>query len=163
MRCNAYLTGMTLASPIPKPALIWMGIALGLAGLYALRALLTEIPPQDHVALSLVLCALLLQVGINLERYVLKISLSENRCWVYHHRAGACNVRSLPVSAIHSACLEMQPRNNTLNPELGRLVLITSLGMIPIGEKYLQKSNLLEQTCQQINDFLASRDRYLHA
>lgn len=163
MRCKAYLTGMTLASPIPKPALIWLGITLALGSLYGFRALLTEIPPQDHVALSLLLCALLTQVGMSLERYMLKLSLTENRCWVSHHRAGSRSVRSLPISVIHSACLEMHQSNRSEHSGLGRIVLITSLGMIPISEKYQANLTLLEKTCQQINDFLATKDRYLYA
>lgn len=134
-----------------------------LAGFYLIRAMTQVIPPEDHVALSAILCTFLLLALINLEQTVLKISLSQNRCWLRHHRLGMLKERSLPVSQIHSAKVEYLTAKGDTDMQFARLVLVTSLGMIPVNEHFQEHPTRMDSACQQINSFLHSQRQYLAA
>lgn len=163
MRCREYLTELEMESSLPRTAWGWLTLALLLAGMYLLRAMIQDIPPEDHLALSLLLCTFLALVWINLEQTVLKFSLPENRCWLRHHRCGMLKERSLPVSQIHSARVEYQSTSGNADTQLARLVLVTSLGMIPVSEHYQENPALMDGACHQINSFLQSQQLYLTA
>ena len=163
MRCREYLTELELESSLPRTAWVWLSVTMLLASLYLLRAMTQDIPPEDHVALSLLLCTFLTLVWLNLKQTVLKFSLPENRCWLRHHRCGTSRELSLPVSQIHSAKAEYQSANGDAQTQLGRIVLITSLGMIPVSEYFEENPTLLDRACQQINRFLQSQEQYLTA
>lgn len=163
MHCSEHPTDLKLQSSLPKGALVWLGITLFFTSLYVIRASMDVIPPEDHIALSLILCFLLSQLLMNVEQTVLKISLPYNRAWLQHHRFGRRDERSLPVSQIHSARVEYSdtPQNGT--PDCARIVLITALGMIPVNEKYQTNPVQLGKNCQQINSFLESQKLFFEA
>ncbi len=163
MHCRKHSTDLTLQSPLPKVAIVWFGITLFIALLYCIRATIEIIPPQDHFALSIVLCFLLGQVLISMEQTVLKISLPYNRAWLKHHRFCNHHERSLPVSQIHSARLEYSKNPQEGADDCARIVLVTALGMIPVTEEYEKKTVRLRQTCTQINRFLESQTQYFTA
>lgn len=163
MRCREYLTELKLESPLPQTAMLWLAVTLLLAALYISRMFVDIIPPEDHVAIALLLCIFLTQVWVNLEQIVVEISLPNNRCWLRHHRMGKLRERSLPVSQIHSARMEYEQTENVTQAQSARIVLVTSLGMIPVSEHYQTDATLLERACGQINSFLQSQQRYLQA
>jgi len=163
MRCQEYSTELTLASRISPSARLWIGACTLVAGLYILRAILQEIPPQDHVALALILCMLLTQAWLNLKPTVVKINLSQNRCWLKHRNFIRLKERSLPVTQIHSAKLEFQSRPDSIDGPFARIVLITSLGMIPVNADYQANTGELRGACDRLNRFLESHQRMLSA
>ena len=163
MRYREYLTELELESSLPRTAWAWLSVTVLLASMYLLRAMTQDIPPEDHVALSLLLCTFLALVWINLEQTVLTFSLPENRCWLRHHRCGTLKERSLPVSAIHSAQVEYRSISENARQQPGRIVLVTSLGMIPVSEHFQENPAPLDRACLQINSFLQSQQQYLAA
>ena len=163
MRCREYLTELELELSLPRLAWAWLSVSMLIGSLYLIRAITQDIPPEDHVALSLLLCTFLALVWMNLEQTVLKFSLPENRCWLRHHRHGTLKERSLPVSQIHSVKVEYQSASAYPHTQLGRIVLITSLGMIPVSEHFQENPTLLDSACRQINSFLQSQQQFLTA
>jgi len=157
------ITEFKLASPLPGRALAWLYVSILFAGLYGLRALIKDIPPQDHIALSFILCSMLLQAWFYLRQTRLRISLAHNRCWLRHHHLGHFREQSLPVSQIHSAKLEFDQSQKGTDTLSARIVLVTSLGMIPVNQTYSRKAWVLEQACNHINHFLESQNQYLKA
>ncbi|MFK7859532.1 MAG: hypothetical protein AB8B64_11935 [Granulosicoccus sp.] len=157
------ITEFTMMSPLPGKALVWLYAFFLIASLYIVRALIEDIPPQDHVALSFILCFLLTQVWCRLEQTRLRISLPYNRCWLRHHHLGKYKEQSLPVSQIHSAKLEYDDSQTSSNGGSARIVLVTSLGMIPVSLTYSEKARLLDQSCHHINCFLESQKLYFQA
>jgi len=157
------VTQLKLSSPLPRSALAWLAITALIAGLYIWRASIEFIPPEDHVALSIILCCLLTQLWMQVEQTRVTISLPHNRCWLRHHRMGRYTEKSLPVSQIHSARIEHAdtPIYGDIYP--ARIVLVTSLGMIPASTYYPDKPRLLYNTCTRINTFLGSNESYFHA
>lgn len=152
---------MTL--PLPASTLIWLGLTIFFASLYLIRVSVDLIPPQDHVALSLILCFLLVQLWLRLEQTRITINLAHGRCRVRHHRMGSYSERSMPVALIHSARLEYNSNSAVTESSPARLVLLTSLGMIPASLYYSNKAWRLDRECQRINHFLKSNERFLHA
>ncbi len=163
MHCREYPTDLKLHSPLPRIAKIWLGVALFIASLYIVRASIEVIPPEDHFALSVLLCFLLGQVLLSIEQSVLKISLPYNRAWLHHRSFGRYHERSLPVSQIHSARLEFSKKPHDDAPDTARIVLVTALGMIPVSEKYQKNPKHLGTICRQINSFLESQEGLLKA
>ena len=47
--------------------------------------------------------------------------------------------------------------------QLARLVLVTSLGMIPVNEHFQENPTRMDSACQHINSFLHSQRQYLAA
>lgn len=163
MRCQELLTELRLESQLPPKAHLWLCITLFVAGLYLLRSLLQTIPPEDHVAISLVICFFLTQLWFSLEKTSVKLSLHDNRCWLRHHRLGKYDELSLPVSQIHSAKLEYEAKPASDAAPKARITLITSLGMIPINQQYQGNPARLHYACKQINHFLESQPHFLQA
>ena len=44
-----------------------------------------------------------------------------------------------------------------------RIVLVTSLGMIPVNEEYQVDAPDLDDACERINAFLASQTKFMRA
>ncbi|MFK7994267.1 MAG: hypothetical protein AB8B87_09020 [Granulosicoccus sp.] len=152
-----------MALPLPRRALAWLTVSILVSGLYMFRVLIEEIPPQDHVALSFIVCFLLTQTALHLEQTRLRISLPHNRCWLRHHHLGKVREQSLPVTQIHSARLEYSDGQQDLESLNARIVLVTSLGMIPVSHKHTHKAWVLDRTCNHINHFLESKQKYFQA
>lgn len=150
-------TELNIVSPLTRCALGWLYSSILVACLYAVRVMVEEIPPQDHLALSFILCFLLIQTWFRLDRTRLRISLPHNRCWLHHHHLGLTREQSLPVSQIHSARLEYSDLQKSTDTNYARIVLVTSLGMIPASLNYSDKAWKLDQTCSYINHFLESQ------
>lgn len=163
MRCKQYLTELKLDLSFPTHALTWLAAASMFGTLYGLRAIHEFIPPEEHVAFTAILCALLSQVLFNLEQTSLTIRLDENRCWLRHYRFGKKRETSIPVSQIHSAKLEYASGGDRDIVHPARIVLITSLGMIPVNEEFQADSLDLDDACRRINGFLASQVRFMLA
>ncbi|MFK8082046.1 MAG: hypothetical protein AB8B97_17300 [Granulosicoccus sp.] len=163
MHLQDRITEFTMASPLPRQALAWLYASIFFASLYVLRALIEEIPPLDRIALSFILCFLLIQTGFSLRQTRLRISLPHNRCWLRHHHLGQFKEQSLPVSQIHSAKLEFEELQGGTDTRSARIVLVTSLGMIPVDQGFSDKAKLLGLTCENINYFLNSQNEYLQA
>ena len=156
-------TEFNIASPLTRRALGWLYASGLVASLYLIRVLIEEIPPQDHLALSFIVCGLLVQTWFHLEQTCLKISLPYNRCWLRHHHLGKTREQSLPVSQIHSARLEYSDVQQHSDIRYARIVLVTSLGMIPASRNYSDKAWLLDQDCNHINHFLESQKLFFQA
>jgi hypothetical protein len=163
MRCRTFLTELKLESHLPPKMQLWLAASLFVAVLYVLRTLIENIAPQDHLAISTVLCLLLTQTWLSFEKTSLKISLPDNRCWLRHHQPGKYNERSLPVSQIHSARLQYQEFSCPDEPAHARITLVTSLGMIPVNEQYQRNPAQLQDACQKINGLLQSQTRFFCA
>jgi len=156
-------TNLTLHSEINTKTLIWLVAAAGLFILYALRCLMETLPPEDHFSLSLIGCFLLTQALFSLDQTSIKLSLEYNRCWLRHHRFGRTREMSVPVTQIHSARTEVNPAPPIGAAPYSRIVLITSIGMIPLNENYSHRLHNAATTCERINQFLDSRDDFLPA
>lgn len=156
-------TELELRAPLPRDSLLWLAVALFIASVYGFRGLVDDIPPQDHVALAMIQIVILTQVWITLEQNILKISLSEKRAWVQHHRMGRRYERSLPLSVIHSARLEYDDQAPTGAKRPARIVLVTSLGMIPMSGKFNSDLDHLQQSLEEINTFLQLQELYFSA
>lgn len=163
MHTQHSLTEITIASPLTRHALGWIYTSLMVASAYLVRALIEDIPPQDHLALSIILCFLLIQSWIHLEQTRLRISLPHNRCWLRHRHLGIIKEQSIPVSQIHSARLEYSDAARHAKGQYARIVLVTSLGMIPASLTYSDKPWRLDQTCIHINQFLDSQKQLFQA
>lgn len=163
MRCKQYLTELKLDSTIPTGAIIWLAAATMFGSLYAIRAINQFIPPEENLAYSAILCVLLCQALFSLKKTSLTIRLDENRCWLRHYRFGRKHETSIPISHIHSAKLEYAGCSNRHVVHNTRIVLITSLGMIPVNEEYQVHAPDLDDACQRINDFLASQVKFMRA
>jgi|GEM_PF-3611758 len=163
MRCRTFLTELKLDSYLPPKMQLWLAASLFVAVLYVLRTLIETIAPQDHLAISLILCFLLVQTWLSFEKTSVKISLPDNRCWLRHHRPGTYQERSLPVSQIHSAKLQYKEFSCPDIQPHARIALITSLGMIPVNEQYQRNPAQLLNACQEINCLLESQPRFFRA
>lgn len=163
MRAYASGTDLQLNSALPRSAQICLGVTGAIASMYLLRSILSDIPPQDHVAISLLLCGLLLIFWALIDQVQVTISLSYNRCWVQRHRFGNTTHTSFPVSQIHSAKAEKHPDPMPGREQESRIVLVTSLGMIPVGDSYSHDWPSTHAACETINHFLASQDDFLNA
>lgn len=163
MRLTDNITELRMTLPLPRSTLMWFGISAFFTSLYIIRSSIELIPPQDHVALSLILCFLLGQSWLHLEQTRIRINLPHNRCRVRHHRMGVFSERSLPVSQIHSARVEFDSASAGTASPPARMVLVTSLGMIPASLYYSDKLWHLDKECQLINGFLESSELFFHA
>jgi len=163
MVCREYSTELTLASRLSTHACAWLAVCAVVASLYLVRTFIDDVPPQDHVALALILCVLLTQAWISMEQIVVKISLAHNRCWLRQRRFIRQSERSLPATQIHSAKLEYQDNQIEANAPLARIVLITSLGMIPVSSDYRSETRDLLSACERINRFLRTQHSLLPA
>lgn len=163
MRSHASDTELHLNSALPRSAIVSLCVTGGVALLYILRSWLGDIPPEDHVAIALLLCGLLASTWIAFDQIHVTISLSHNRCWVQRHRLGGTTRTSIPVSQIHSAKPEKRPDPLPGKEEEARIVLITSLGMIPVCEHYFHDFPSTREACETINRFLASQKDFLNA
>ncbi|MFK7891709.1 MAG: hypothetical protein AB8B63_12915 [Granulosicoccus sp.] len=157
------VTELKLRAPLPRDSLLWLAAVLLIAVIYGFRGLVDDIPPQDHVALAMILIVMLTQVLITLEQNILIISLSKKRAWVMHHQMGRRYERSLPLSVIHSAQLQFDDKVTAEAGSTARIVLVTSLGMIPMSGKFNSYLNHLQQSSEKINAFLKLQERYLSA
>ena len=162
-RHHDILTELTLQSQLPPRARLWLCITLFLSGMYLFRTLIQTIPPEDHVAIALIICFLLTQFWFSIERTSIKISLPHNRCWLSYHRLGKSHELSLPISQIHSAQLQFEEKPTPGTTPNARITLVTSLGMIPVSQQYQGNPARLHANCEQINCFLESRMRFLEA
>lgn len=164
MHVAANATELQLRSPLPWRVMISLMCTGVMGTLYAYRCLVSEIPPQDHVALSLLLCMMLLNSWRMMDTVQIRFSLTKDRCWVRRTRFGHTREHSVPLSQIHSARFTLGPSSTALaTAYCGTITLITSLGVIPVFEQ--QKANMgsMRELCEQINAFLASRNHYLTA
>ena len=163
IRRHDILTELTVQSQLPPKARLWLCVTLLLSGMYLCRILMQTIPPEDHVAIALIICFLLTQFWFSIERTSIKISLPHNRCWLSYHRLGKSNELSLPVSQIHSAQLQFEEKPAHGTTPNARIALVTTLGMIPASQQYQGNPVQLHVNCEQINRFLESRMRFLEA
>ncbi len=163
MRCKQYLTELKLNSSIPTGTIIWFAAASLFGSLYGIRAFAEFIPPEEHLAFCAILCVLLSQVLCTLKQTSLTLRLDENRCWLRHYRFGRKHETSIPVSQIHSAKIEYAGCSNRHVVHNTRIVLVTSLGMIPVNEEYQVDAPDLDDACERINAFLASQTKFMRA
>lgn len=137
------------------------------ACLYAVRVLTSEseIPPQDHVALAMIVCFLLSHAWLKMDQTVVHISMAANRCWIRQHRFCRSRLQTFSVSHFHSAKIkkaETMWASDTEKPR-AELVFVTSFGVIQVKENLPRKRADSEDICIVINNFLAGRDRMLAA
>ena len=162
MRVATQATELNLSSPLSRSVIVSLAGTGFLALLYIFRSYISDIPPQDHIALSILLCMLLLNTWRMIDLIHVKFSLSHNRCWVSRYRFCTTQRKSVPVSQIHSARLDMCP-----NPETpahsSRIVLVTSMGMLPVCDHYFLDVASTKALCLDINNFLASQNDFLAA
>ena len=136
MRAEESATELRLQSGLPKPAALRLGIALGLLMMYAGRAVTETIPPQDHIALSLLICGALISAWTHLDRLYVTFSLTHDRCWMTRRRFVSTSRQSIPVTQIHSARTEPCEADVPSNKPRARVVLLTSMGKIALEERY---------------------------
>lgn len=163
MRSQDSITEVHLNSAWTRSAMVSVWIAGVIALHYLLRIVMADIPFQDHVMLLSIIGVLLASAWATIDQVSVRISLAQDCCWVRHHRFGATRQRSIPVTQIHSARTELCP-----DPEPGikpkaRIVLITSLGKIPVCEPYFLDHMYTQLQCETINQLLGTQSNCLAA
>lgn len=163
MRKRHQKTRLTLSSAISGEAIIWIATTCIFLGLYTLRCALEPITVQFHALLTGIVCFALIQALSALDHTSISMCRSTNRCRLKKHKLGGARERSIPLSQIHSALIETSPATAAVKNPRTRVVLITTLGMIPVNDQYRISRSSALTICGDINHFLKSGKDFLIA